>query len=194
VQWFRTVLLRAPAAEREALQRLWLKAETQGLVALTPAEVVELQSLMRQVETRLRTPLKEKYVKDKLREWARKEYFENLHPRLAKELGPGRLGTYQVHHHHPLEYAHLFPSRNINAAENLVGMADEVHESVNAIWELVRRAPGGASARQVEAVVRIINKHYGRWFHVVYDSGRASRSLVAAEQAALREVTVLLGM
>ena len=67
-------------------------------------------------------------------------------------------------------------------------------ESVNAIWELVRRAPGGVSARQVEGVVRIINKHYERWFHVVYDSGRSSRSLVAAEQAALREVTVLLGM
>ncbi|MCP3136576.1 hypothetical protein [Pyxidicoccus xibeiensis] len=194
VQWFRTVLLRTPAVEREALQRLWTKVEVQGLASLSHAERAELQSLLGKVESRLRAPLREKYVKDKLREWARREYFETHRPGLAMELGPERLSTYQVHHHHPLEYAHLFPERNINAAENLVGMADEVHESVNAIWELVRKSPGGVSARQAEAVVGIINTHYGRWFHAVYDASKSSRALLAAEQLALRDVRRLLGM
>jgi hypothetical protein len=38
VSWFRNLLVRTPAADRELLLRLWMKAETQGIKALTEVE------------------------------------------------------------------------------------------------------------------------------------------------------------
>ncbi|CAM4295606.1 hypothetical protein COSO111634_36145 [Corallococcus soli] len=193
-QWFRTVLIRTPPGEREALQRLWMKAEAEGVAALGVAERAELQSLLRGMEQRLRTPLQDKYAKDKLREWARQEYFEVLHPQLARRLGPDLMGTYPVHHLIPLEYAHLFPTRNINVAGNLVGLSREVHSGVNSVWTLVRRSSKNVSASEVEGVARITHKHFGPWFHVVYDPSKSAGALATAQKTALREVEVMLGL
>ena len=57
VRWFRDLLVRAPAAEREALLRLWTKAETQGLNALTAAEKQQFQVLMSRLEKVLESPV-----------------------------------------------------------------------------------------------------------------------------------------
>jgi hypothetical protein len=191
VQWFRTVLLRAPAAEREALQRLWLKAETQGLVALTPAEVAELQSLMRQVETRLRTPLN-RYAKKKLREWAREEYFTVINPRLAKELGNSSLDYYAVHHRVPLEFAQLFPKADVNASANLIGVEVTVHKSISRVWESLGQQAQRLSGAQVEKIAAAIDAQYGRWYHVVYNPSQSASALAAAEKAALQAVKTLI--
>ncbi|RYZ41829.1 MAG: hypothetical protein EOO71_10365 [Myxococcaceae bacterium] len=193
-QWFRTVLIRTPPGEREALQRIWMKAEAEGVAALGVGEKAELQSLLRDMEQRLRKPLQSKYEKDKLREWARQEYFDVLQPRLARTLGPDRMATYPVHHLVPLEYAHLFPLRNINVSGNLVGVSREVHTGINSVWTLVRRSPRSVSASEVDEVARITRKHFGQWFHVVYDPSKSAVALSSAQKAALREVEVLLGL
>ncbi|WP_147446462.1 hypothetical protein [Corallococcus sp. CA047B] len=193
-QWFRTVLIRTPPGEREALQRIWMKAEAEGVAALGVGEKAKLQSLLRDMEQRLRTPLQSKYEKDKLREWARQEYFDVLQPQLARTLGPELVATYPVHHLVPLEYAHLFPLRNINVSGNLVGMSREVHTSINSVWTLVRRSPRSISANEVDEVARITRKHFGQWFHVVYDPSKSAAALSSAHKAALRDVEVMLGL
>ncbi|WP_147469204.1 hypothetical protein [Corallococcus sp. AB045] len=193
-QWFRTVLIRTPPAEREALQRIWMKVEAEGLVALKAGEQAELQSLLKGMEHQLRRPITDKYSKDKLREWARQEYFEVHRPQLAQALGKDLLGTYQVHHLVPIEHAHLFPTRGVNAAENLVGMAREVHSSVNSVWTFVRTNTKSVSAREVEEIAHITHNHFGRWFHVLYDPSKSGAALASAEKAALKEVAAVLGL
>ncbi|RKH39887.1 hypothetical protein [Corallococcus sicarius] len=193
-QWFRTVLIRTPPAEREALQRIWMKAEAEGVAALGVGEKAELQALLRDMEQRLRAPLKDLYAKNKLREWARQEYFDVLQPQLARTLGPELMTTYPVHHLVPLEYAHLFPLRNINVSGNLVGVSREVHTGINSVWTLVRKSPRSVSASEVDEVARITRKHFGQWFHVVYDPSKSAVALSSAQKAALREVEVLLGL
>jgi hypothetical protein len=193
-RWFRTVLIRTPPAEREALQRLWMKVEAEGLASLGAVERAQFKSLLSSMEARIRTPITEKYTKDKLRDWARQDYFELYKPRLAQTLGRDLMGSYQVHHLVPIEHAHLFPARSVNVAENLVGVSREVHSSLNAVWTLVRTNTKNVSAKDVDAVARITRKHFGRWFDVVYDSSKSGPALVSAEKAALKEVATVLGL
>ncbi len=190
VRWLRNLLLRMPAAEREALQRLWLKAETQGLKALTEAEKAQLQTLMGRMEAILRVPLKEKRIKDQFREWARREYFEVHRPDVARALGKSRMNSYQVHHEHPLEYAHRFPNIDLNGKANLAAVHEEVHLSINRVWRIVRPLSEKMTPQELSRVVEIVNRHYSRWFHKVYDADSAA--LARAEQAALAEVKALL--
>jgi hypothetical protein len=193
-RWFRTVLIRTPPAERETLQRIWMKVEAEGLASLGAVERAQFKSLLSSMEGRLRKPITDKYTKDKLRDWARQDYFELYKPQLAQALGKDRMGLYQVHHLVPIEHAHLFPTRGVNVAENLVGVPREVHSSLNAVWTLVRTNSKNASAKDVDAVARITRKHFGRWFDVVYDSSKSGAALASAEKAALKEVATMLGL
>jgi hypothetical protein len=194
VRWFRALLIRMSPAERATLQRLWLKAEAQGIEALTAAEKAEFRALMGRLEKLIHTPVEGGYTKDSLRGWARKEYFEVHNPKLAKALGEELIERYDVHHILPLEYAHLFPKMDINAKANLVGLAKPVHESIGAVWTQARRASQRITPREVEKVARIIDKHYSRWFDKVYDSSKSASALARAEQTALAEVQHLLGL
>src|SRR5690606_7259592 len=101
VRWFRDLLIRAPAAEREALLRLWTKAEAQGINALTAAEKQQFQVLMGRLEKVLESPVARK-AKEKLRNLSRKAYFEQYHPEFAKLLGKEGMSVYEVHHLCPL--------------------------------------------------------------------------------------------
>ncbi|HEX8698195.1 MAG TPA: hypothetical protein VF815_05120 [Myxococcaceae bacterium] len=190
VRWLRNLLVRMPTQERQALQQLWLKAETQGIKALSEAEKTQLKSLMVRLERLLETPLKGTTAKDRLREWARTEYFELHRPELAQALGKSGMSSYEVHHLCPLEYAHLFPRLDINGKANLVGVYKAVHWSISRVWRAV--GPGSERMRpeDVHRVMKIVDKHYAGWFHRVYDPGSAS-ALVKAEQAALAEVRAL---
>lgn len=191
VRWFRNLLVRMPAAERQALQQLWVKAETQSLKALSEAEKAQLRTLMGKLEGLLKTSL-DTPAKDRLRSWARKEYFEMYHPELAKALGRMRLQSYDVHHLCPLEYSHLFPKLDVNGRANLVGVYNEVHESIGRIWSAVRPAADKMTPQDVRRVMDIVHRHYQRWFHLVYEPGSAP-ALARAEQAALAEATELRG-
>ncbi len=190
VLWLRNLLVRMPAAERAALQQLFLKAETQGFKALTAAEEAELRALMGRMENILSTPLKEKQVKDRLREWARTEYFESYRPDFSRLLGRKGMESYQVHHVCPLEYTHLFPELDINGRLNLVGVHEDVHMSINKVWTSLRPMSEQMTAKDVKRVMDIIQRHYNSWFDKVYDPTSAP-ALARAEQAALAEVSEL---
>lgn len=189
VLWFRNLLLRAPAADRELLLRLWTKAETQGLKALTEVEKREFQALMVRLEKVLGTPV-DNDAKRQLWKWSREVYFGLYNPRLAKILGEKGMSMYQVHHHVPIRYTHHFPKLDINGKANLAGLHEDVHQSINGIWASL----GGVSQRMkpsdIMRVVEIINRHYGRWFDKIHDP-RDAPALAKAAQAALAEVTQL---
>ena len=189
VSWFRTLLARAPQKERELLRQLWMKAETQGIQSLTEAEKQQFRALMGRLEKVLETPL-DRRAKETLREWSRQEYFSLHNPQLAKLLGPNGLSEYEVHHIYPMQYAHLFPKLDINSKANLVGMHVRVHRSITAVWNSLGQAETRMKHQDVARVADIINRHYGRWFHKVYDPKEAP-ALAHANQAALREVAEL---
>jgi hypothetical protein len=190
VRWFRNLLVRMPAAERKALQELWLKAETQGFKALTATEKGQLQALMGKLEVLLKKGLDED-AKRALRGWARTEYFKLYRPDLAKALGNAKLKFYDIHHVCPLEYTHLFPKLDINASTNLVGVHREVHKSIGRVWGVVRPAAGRMAPQDVSRIMSIVHRHYQRWFHQVYDPSSAA-ALTRAEQAALTEAADVL--
>ncbi|WP_224241327.1 hypothetical protein [Hyalangium gracile] len=189
VLWFRNLLVRTPTADRELLVRLWMKAETQGLKALTEVEKQELRALMIRMEKVLETPLDDT-AKNRLWAWAREEYFSLYHPQFAKLLGEAGLRAYEVHHLYPMRYAHLFPKLDINGRANLVGLHVDVHRSVNAVWLSLGRAAQRMKPQDVTQVVETINHHYSRWFHKVYNPADAA-ALANAQRAALGEVAAL---
>lgn len=189
VSWLRTLLARAPQKERELLRQLWMKAETQGIQSLTEAEKQQLRSIMGRLEKVLGTPL-DKDAKRKLWNWARQDYFERHNPQLATLLGPEKLSDYQVHHRYPMEYAHLFPRLDINSKANLVGVYNEVHYSISAVWQSLEKVRARMTPHDVTRVVEIVNRHYGRWFHKAYNPKEAP-ALEEALRAALKEVAEL---
>ncbi|NRD52901.1 hypothetical protein [Corallococcus exiguus] len=190
-QWFRTVLIRTPPAEREALQRIWMKVEAEGLMALKAGEQAELRHILARVEKALHEPL-DRQAKKRLRQWARREYFDTVNPRLARELGPLRMEEYEIHHRIPLEYARLFPRMDINHGTNLVAVERTVHRSINRVWESVGQQAQRLDNRQVEALSQVIDQQYGSWFHRVHVPAESTSALATAEQNALRAVKGLL--
>jgi hypothetical protein len=186
VRWFRTLLVRAGPEEQALLRQLWLKVETQGFSSLTAAEKQQLRALMVRLEKVLGTPLDENAKRDLWR-LARRQYFEVYHPEVAKLIGRNGLSSYQVHHICPMEYAHLFPKLDINSKANLAGIHQHVHRSVSKVWTSMREISTRMGPKDVQRVVDIVNRRYGRWFNQLYASKDAS-ALASAEQAALREV------
>lgn len=189
VRWFRDLLVRAPVAEREALLRLWTKAEAQGIKALTAAEKQQFQALMSRLEKVLESPIGTD-AKDELRSWSRKAYFELYRPEFAKRLGKEGLSVYEVHHLCPLEYAHLFPALDITGKANLTGLHKSVHYSISRVWSSLRPISGHMDAQGVERVMKLINRHYRRWFDKVYDPEDAA-ALARAEESVMGEIARL---
>ena len=189
VHWFRTLLVRTGPEERVLLQRLWLKVEAQGFKSLSAVEKQQLNALMGRLERVLSTPL-DTHTKGKLREWARQEYFTVHHPEFAKLLGKKQIKFYEVHHIYQMEYAHLFPRLDINGKANLAGVHRQVHHSISTVWGSVREVSTQMKPQDVERIVDIINRHYGRWLNRVYNL-KDSTALVQAERAALAEVAQL---
>jgi hypothetical protein len=176
-------------AEREALLRLWTKAETQGINAFTKAEKQQFQVLMSRLERVLESPVGDK-AKGDLRRWSRKAYFEQYQPELARLLGNEGMSVYEVHHLCPLRYAHLFPKLDITGKANLAGLHENVHFSISRIWRSLDEVSGRMKAQDVERVMDAINRHYRRWFDKVYDSKDAA-ALARAEQSVLSEIAQL---
>jgi hypothetical protein len=189
VRWFRNLLVRAPRRDRELLTQLWLKAETQGLQALTEVEKQELRAVMGRLEKVLETPL-DKDAKNRLWEWSRREYFTMYNPQLAAALGEEGMALYQVHHRCPMQYAHLFSQLDITGKANVVGIHREVHFKISKVWGSLGEASARMRPQDVSQVMKSIDHHFGRWFHKVYTPEDAA-ALVNAEQAALREMAAL---
>lgn len=186
--WLRSATARMPGEERKAFERLWAKVQLEGPRALSSAERQELRMLMEGLERLVRNPLENK-SKDVLRRMARRQY-ETLRPDLAPlmELHPTQ---YPIHHRRPLQYAHLFPDQDINAAENLVMLREAVHGRVNALWIRFRQLCPHATAKDVDRVTRAIDARFKYWYHRADEPVGAPYSLGDAEAEVLRELNRL---
>ncbi len=187
IAWLHTFLLRLRPAERDLFQHLWLQAQSR---ALSTAERKQLQTLLGRFEKLLETRLDD-YAKKKLRAHAHEVFYES-NPTLKKLLVDAHEHLYPVHHRTPLEYAHLFSEMNINSAANLRGVSKLVHERINNVWTAFRPASTRASPEDVQRVVRIVDRHFERWYNQAYDSNVSAGTLIQAEEAALKEVQALL--
>jgi hypothetical protein len=78
---------------------------------------------------------------------------------------------------------------DINASANLAGLHKNVHYSINTVWNSMREISQRLRPQDVERMVDIVNRHYGRWFNKIYDMDAAA--LANAERAALSEVAQL---
>lgn len=192
MRWFRTQLVRAGRKDQELLRRLFAKVETEGFESLSAAERNELTQVLRKMEQSLAAKL-DRDAKSKLRAKAQDDFYEVLHPELAAVLKGPRGERYDVHHLIPLEYAHLFPELDINAAANLKAMGRPAHEGVNKMWNAFRMKAGdSANPEQVKKMVAITEQHFGRWFNKVYEPGQSDALLEKATSAALNDVRALV--
>ena len=191
--WFRSVLARTSTAERQAMRQLMSKAETQGVEALTLAERTELKVLFERLEKLPTIPLnKLEGAKNSLRREAQARFYQQFHPELEAILKTDKGFLYDIHHRIPLEYAHRFPLKDINAESNLVAAAKPVHERINAIWMRFGTAARTPHENEILQVEEIVKRRFGVWFNKPYESSNSAQALAAAETAAIKEVEALL--
>jgi hypothetical protein len=183
--WLRSTLKRLSAHERDAFERLWRKVALEGEQALTRGEREALRGLFVRLEQVIQEPLDDT-VKGPLRAEARK-YYRELYPQFAHVLGDGGRKL-PIHHRKQLEHAHLFPTDDINAAENLAMVQEYVHKKINFLWGRFRKARPNATAEEVKRAAEIIDGHFEPWYHRVDDPPGVSRTAEEAKEAALREL------
>jgi hypothetical protein len=133
-------------------------------------------------------------AKKELRRLARED-LSKAYPGLLERLRELTGGQIDVHHRIriPLDFAHLFPFKNINAMENLAAVEQKVHFGINAVWEqYAARAGAGATAAEVEAVATIVEKHFARWYSSTQYAPAPRGALQQAARDALFELNALL--
>jgi hypothetical protein len=187
--WLNTLFQRLPGVEREAFKALWEQVDLRSARPLAKAEERELRMLAKRLEELIDAPLNNE-EKRRLRSAAREEFLKSR-PELARLLVNSKGVPYPIHHRRPLEYAQLFPGEDINALKNLTAVDGDVHTSINSVWTSVRSVRDAANAVDVDEVVAIVDRHFGRWYNVTYDKSSAS-ALAKAEAAALAEVQSLV--
>jgi hypothetical protein len=183
--WLRSALVRMSTAERKAFERLWTKVQLEGRRALSATERQELRALMEGLERLAAEPL-ERQTKGELRRMARR-YYAKLHPDLAPLLA-SEPTKYPIHHRRPLQYAHLFPAEDINAASNLVMLREAVHERVNAVWRRFSQARPKATAQEVERVASAIDARFKQWYHRADEPLHVPYSVEDAEAEVIKEL------
>jgi hypothetical protein len=181
--WLRTTLSRVSVDKRQTFERLWAKVQLEGKRSLSKAEREELRLLMDDIERLVRTPL-DTQAKKRLRADAREAY-RRLHPELAKVLNE-KGAELPIHHRRQLEHAHLFPEEDINSADNLAMVKDDVHDRLNSLWNKFRRARPQATAQEVEAAGKVIDDRFQPWYHQPSEPPHVPYSLKEAEETALR--------
>lgn len=192
MRWLRTQLVRAGRKDQVLLRRFFAKVETEGFDSLSAAERNELTELLRRMEQSLTVKV-DSDAKRALRAKAQDDFYEVFHPELAAVLR-GALGKrYDIHHLIPLEYAHLFPALDINAAANLKALGKPAHEGINKMWNAFRMKAGKtATPEQVKEMAAITQRHFGRWFNKVYEPSQSDALLEKATAAALDDVRALV--
>ncbi|HYO72152.1 MAG TPA: hypothetical protein VEU33_39375, partial [Archangium sp.] len=157
-----------------------------GEQALSRSERKTLRGLFVRLEQAIQEPL-DTDLKNALREEAR-GYYAKLYPQFAEILEKqGKM--LPIHHRRPLQYAHLFPDENINAAENLTMLQKYVHQQVNFLWVRFRKARPNPTADEVRRVAQIIDRQFGPWYHRMDDPPGFSRTAVQARDSALVELS-----
>jgi hypothetical protein len=183
--WLRTALKRLSVEERAAFERLWQKVALEGEQTLSQGERNALRGLFARLEQVIQQPLNGG-LKDSLRQEAR-AYYAELHPQFARILDELR-AELPIHHRRPLQYAHLFPAEDINAAENLAMLRRAIHEEINLLWGRFRKARPNPTSDEVRRAAEIIDGHFEPWYHRVDDPPGLVRTAEEAREAALREL------
>lgn len=193
VQWLECLLARMPESEREALGRLWTKAAMEGERALSAAEKTELRALFRKLDQLVVTPLDDT-AKREMWTIARRRYWQDLARKdleLLQRL-TAKGAKCEVHHRLPLEFAHLAGESDINELSNLVAVEKSVHESIGRVWTALRATRIEATLVEVQEVMTIVDRNYGRWYNATFDQASQLAALQAAEQASLKDVADLV--
>ncbi len=183
--WLRSALRRLSAEEKKAFEQLWRKVALEGDQVLTKGERQALRGLFVRIEQAVREPLSPDLKRD-LRKDAR-EYYKELYPQLARILDD-LAAKLPIHHRRPLQYAHLFPADDINAVENLAVLQKYVHQEINFLWGLFRKARPNPTADEVRRAAEIIDGYFEPWYHRVDDPPGLSRTAEEAREAALRDL------
>jgi hypothetical protein len=183
--WLRTTLSRVPVDKRQAFERLWTKVQLEGKRSLSKTERDDLRDLMEDIERIVTTPL-DINAKKKLRADGREAY-KRLHPHFAKVLNE-KGAELPIHHRRQLEHAHLFPEEDINSADNLAMVMDDVHDRLNALWNKFRRARPQATAQEVKAATKAIDDQFQPWYHQPSEPPHLPYSLREAEETALQNL------
>ncbi len=192
MRWLRTQLIRAGRKDQELLRRLFVRVETEGFESLSAAERNELTELLGRMEQSLTVKL-DRDAKRALRAKAQDDFYDVFHPELHKLLRDADGNRYDVHHLIPLEYAHLFPELDINAAANLKALGKPAHEGINKMWNAFRMKAGDrVSPEQVRQMAVITQRHFGRWFNKSYEPSQSDTLLEKAIAAALDDVRALV--
>ncbi|PTL85295.1 hypothetical protein [Vitiosangium sp. GDMCC 1.1324] len=185
--WLRTSLKRLSTEERAAFEQLWQKVALEGEQALSRSERKALRGLFVRLEEAIQEPLDDD-LKRTLRKEARAYYVE-LYPQFAKILDEqGRM--LPLHHRRPLQYAHLFPDENINAAENLAVLQNYIHKEINVLWGRFRKARPNPTADEVRRAAEIIDRQFEPWYHRVDEPPGLLKTAEQAREAALRELKI----
>ncbi len=185
--WLRTALKRLSKEEQEAFGQLWRKLALEGEQALTKGERQTLRGLFARLEQAIRQPL-DTELKNTLRKDAR-AYYAELYPQFAKSLNELR-AELPIHHRRPLQYAHLFPDDNINAAKNLAMTRKYAHKDINLLWERFRTARPNPTADDVRRAAEIIDRQFEPWYHRVDTPPGLLKTTDQAREAALRELRI----
>jgi hypothetical protein len=183
--WLRSALKRLPNQEQKAFEQLWKKVALEGEQALAQGERSALRGLFVRLERVVQEPL-DTDLKRTLRDEAR-DYYKELYPRLARILKVSGEAL-PIHHRRPLQYAHLFPADDINAAENLAMLQMYVHQEINFLWGRFRKARPNPTADEVRHAAEIIDGYFEPWYHRVDEPPGLSRTTEDAREAALREL------
>ncbi|WP_309892370.1 hypothetical protein [Archangium sp.] len=183
--WLRSAVKRLSGEEKNAFEQLWRKVALEGEQALTQSERSALRGLFVRLELVVQEPLNPN-LKNKLRNEAR-NYYKELYPQLARALDK-LAKELPIHHRRPLQYAHLFPTDDINAAENLATLRKYVHDQISFLWVRFGKARPNPTADEVRRAAEIIDGHFEPWYHRVDDSPGLSRTAGEAREAALHEL------
>jgi hypothetical protein len=183
--WLRTALVRMPGDEKQTFERLLTKVQLEGMQSLTHGEQRLLREVMERLELLVKTKL-DKNAKDTLRSAARKSY-KKLHPQFTELLDQQR-DALPIHHRCPLDYAHLFPDEDINAAANLAMVQKPIHQLLDSLWGKFRRARPNATADEVRKAADLIDEQFQPWYHQPVDPPGPLKTPQAAQEAALKEL------
>ncbi|WP_309896074.1 hypothetical protein [Archangium sp.] len=181
--WLRSALKRISSEDRKTFERLWRKAALEGEQAMAQGERETLRRLFVRLEQVVQEPLAAD-PKKLLRDEAR-EYYKELYPQFVRALD-ALTEELPIHHRRPLQYAHLFPADDINAAENLAMLQKYVHQEINFLWVRFRKARPHPTADEVRRAAEIIDGYFEPWYHRVDDPPGLSKTAGEARQAALR--------
>lgn len=183
IEWVDTALRRLGKDERQAAQELMVKVETQGAKALSKKDRKRLAALEERLTDMAETALNEE-EKDALRRAARSRIKKARAEVIAEFQAAGK--TPDVHHKIGLEYAHLFPDKDINELDNLTVLDELVHDRISNVWVKFKKAAKEkeVSADAVKKVSKRIDDEFGDWYDQVVDE-HIKGDLLAAEARAI---------